>query len=412
MNIQDLAGRASADHNAGMTSPGYVSGLKRLRKTAAAAIAVSAALVFALFGTAQAAGTPGWRIVAAYPQSGEILSVSASSAANAWAVGQEYSPCDMCLFTTHWNGKKWQTLDVPPGLLHQINRITSDAAVAATTGGRAWIFVWGEDNELGTTLLSAVEWTGSAWSPAHNFPGSPTLSTAAASGPDDVWGFGATGTLGQTPWAVHYNGKSWAQVPISVSPDAASGSAAGGDWVTGTVATQPLKVAVVHWSKGTWRTVALPKISVPKGERMRPGYIAAVTPSNVWTTISLARSAYGAPASTILLHWNGSAWSRVSLPKALNADVYGLASDGHGGIWVASYTKNDFGVLLAGLVMYHYSAGRWTRVAGPAKKGFVTTVGDDLQLIPGTRSVLANATLNHSTPGSPGSESAVLKYGP
>ena len=399
----------------GMVSPGKLSGLKRLRKTSmTAAIAVSAAVVLALSGAAQAASTPGWRIVAAYPQSGEILSVSASSAANAWAVGQESSPCDMCLFTTHWNGKKWQTLDVPPGLLHQINRITSDAAVAATTGGRAWVFVWGEYNELGTTLLSAVEWTGSAWSPAHNFPGSPTLSTAAASGPDDVWGFGATGTLGQTPWAVHYNGKSWAQVPISVIPDAASGSAAGGDWVTGTVATQPLKVAVAHWSKGTWRTVALPKISVPKGERMRPGYIAAVTPSNVWTTISLARSAYGAPASTILLHWNGKSWSPVALPKAVNADVYGLASDGHGGAWVASYTKNDVGVLLSGLVMLHYSGGHWTRVAVPVKTGFVTNlIGGNMQLIPGTRSVLANATLqNTKRGGTPGFEGAVLKYGP
>ena len=389
-------------------------GLKRrFRSSVAAVIAVFAAVALALTGTAlagtaQAASTPGWRVVAAYPQSGEILSVSASSAANAWAVGQEYTPCDMCLFTTHWNGRKWQTLDVPPALLHQINRLTSDAAVAATTGGRAWIFVWGGDSELGTTLLSAVEWTGSGWSTVHNFAGSPVLTTAAASGPDDVWGFGNTGLTGQTPWAVRYNGKSWTQVPIPVVPADASASAAAGDWVTGTVATQPLKVTVAHWSKGAWRNVPLPKISVPKGQRMRPGFIAAVTPSDVWTTISLARSVYGAPSSTILLHWNGATWSRAPLPKALNADVYGLASDGHGGAWVASYTKNDFGVLLSGLLMYHYSGGRWTRVAVPAKKGFVTNVGGDMQLIPGTRSVLATVTLESTHEF----EGAVLKYGP
>jgi hypothetical protein len=385
-------------------------------------IAAIAALVLALAATAQAgivqAGivqatvTPGWRAVAAYPQSGEILSVSASSAANAWAAGQEYSPCNMCLFTTHWNGKKWQPLDTPPGLRHQINLITSDDAVAAIPGGRAWVFVWGEENELGTTLLSAVQWTGSGWSSVHNFPGSPLLTTAAASGPDDVWGFGDTGLTGQTPWAVRYNGKSWSQVPIPVVPAAASGSAAAGDWVTGTVATQPRKVAVVHWSKGAWRTVALPKISVPKGEQMRPGFIAAATPSNVWATISLARSVYSAPATTILLHWNGKAWSRVALPKALNGDVYGLAGDGDGGIWAASYTKNEPGVLESGLVMDHYSGGRWTRAAVAAEKGFVTTLNGDMELIPGTRSVLAAAELNHPTPGSAGSESAVLKYGP
>jgi hypothetical protein len=47
-----------------------------------------------------------------------------------------------------------------------------------------------------------------------------------------------------------------------------------------------------------------------------------------------------------------------------------------------------------------------------AEKGFATPLNGDMELIPGTRSVLAAAELNHPTPGSAGSESAVLKYGP
>jgi hypothetical protein len=384
--------------------------LKRLLKTSVAAgIALSAAVVLAFSGAAQAAGTPGWRFAEVYPQSDEILSVSASSAANAWAVGQDSftSSCDMCLFTAHWNGSKWQTIPTPPGLLHQINRLVGYAAVAATAGKRAWIFVWGENNELGTTELSAVEWTGTSWSPVHNFPGSPSLTAAAASGPDDVWGFGTTGSRGQTPWAVHYNGKRWSQVAIPVSVSQASGSAAAGDWVTGTGAAQPGRIEVLHWSKGAWRNLSLPKISVPEGDQMRPGLIAAATPASVWTTVTVASTTVEGRVTTVLLHWNGKAWSKVPLPKGVN--VYGLASDGHGGFWAASYTVNKPSALPAGLVMYHYAGGHWTRVAVPVKAGFVTNLeAGNMQLIPGTRSVLANADLF----GSSAIEGAILKYGP
>jgi hypothetical protein len=382
--------------------------LKRvLTRSVVAGIAMSAAVVLAVSGGAQAAGTPGWRFAPIFPQSSEVMSVAAASAANAWAVGQEYSPCDMCLFTAHWNGKKWQTIATPAGLLHQANRITGNAAVAATAGGRAWVFAWGAEDESGISELSAVEWTGKSWSPVHNFPGSPSLTAATASGPDDVWGFGTTGTRGQTPWAVHDNGKGWSQAAISVSPSQASGSAAAGDWVTGAVAAQPGRVAVVHWDRGTWRDVALPKISVPTGSQMFPGFIAAITPASVWVTVGVGPSTGGVAASTVLLHWNGRAWSKVPLPKQVN--VYGLAGDGHGGFWVASYKVNQSGVYLAGLVMYHYSSGHWARVTVPVNAGFVTNLsGGNMRLIPGTQSVLADASLF----GSQTLEGAILKYGP
>jgi hypothetical protein len=43
----------------------------------------------------------------------------------------------MCLFTSHWNGKKWQTIAAPKDFYY----IVGSAAVAATAGGRAWVFL-------------------------------------------------------------------------------------------------------------------------------------------------------------------------------------------------------------------------------------------------------------------------------
>ena len=371
--------------------------------------AATAAVALAFSGTAQAAATPGWRFAEVYPQSNWIGSVSASSSTNAWAVGQDglTSTCDMCLFTAHWNGKKWQTIATPPGLLHQVNRLVGTTAVAATAANRAWVFAWGEYAELGTTLLSAVEWTGKSWSAVHNFPGSPSLSTAIASGPDDVWGFGATGSLGQTPWAVRYTGKRWSQVPIPVMVAAASGSAAAGDWVTGTAAGQPARIEVLRWSKGAWRNVPLPALRTPKGDLARPGLITAAGPASVWASVVDSSPTVERRVSTVLLHWNGETWAKVSVPTGVT--VSGLASDGHGGLWVAAYTKNPPKGLPSGLAMYHDSSGRWTRVLAPVKPGFTASIdAGNMQLIPGTRSVLGNVDLFGAT----SIVGAILKYGP
>jgi hypothetical protein len=76
---------------------------------------------------------------------------------------------------------------------------------------------------------------------------------------------------------------------------------------------------------------------------------------------------------------------------------------------VASYTVNRPEALLAGLVMYHYVSGHWTRAAVPVEHGFVADLtGGNMRLIPGTRSVLANVSLFGST----AIEGAILKYGP
>jgi hypothetical protein len=99
------------------------------------------------------------------------------------------------------------------------------------------------------------------------------------------------------------------------------------------------------------------------------------------------------------VHWNGKAWTKVPVPKGLNPGS--LASDGHGGAWMTSNA------------IYHYSGGRWTHVPLPAKSGFATMLrrdlGSDLELVPGTRSVLAGVQL---VPAGFNVEGAILKYGP
>jgi len=306
--------------------------------------------------------------------------VSASSATNAWAVG---GTDGTNLFVGHWNGKKWETIAPPGNIGGGFSNQVTGASVAAIAGGRAMILVAFTDQETDVTWTVALEWRGRSWSELglDDLPGDPI-----ASDPDDVWGFDSG-----TPSADHFNGTSWSAVPVPVSVSQASGNAAAGDWITGTVAAQPGRVELLHWSKGAWRNAVLPKIAVPKGDQMFPGAVDAATQADIWVTVSVGPAAGHGPVTAVLLHWNGKAWSKVTVPKGVSLGK--LASDGHGGAWLTPDT--------AAPVMYHYSGGRWTQVPRPA----MTDVQSDLELIPGTRSVLAAAERN-------GSADVILKYGP
>jgi hypothetical protein len=384
--------------------------MKRVYRTcAAAAIAVSATVGLGVPG-AGAASTPGWRFAEVYPQSQGLDSVSASSASNAWAVGA-IGPADPscidCLFTSHWNGKSWQTIPQPNGL-EGPDIYVGGAFVAATSRASAWVFADRESDDSGASRVAAVEWTGRSWSTVHYFAGPAYVFSAIASGPDDVWGFGGTGKNYQTPWVVHYNGKTWSRVSMPVIPAATSGSAAAGDWGIADVVPQPKTgpaAELLHWSKGAWKRVLLPKITVPKGLRLLPYEVVAVTPADVYASVTVGPLAGPGPATSILLHWNGKRWSKV--PQPSGAGTSGLASDGHGGLWGSRGTFDKAGNL-TGTVMYHYSAGRWTHVRAPSEPGLVTRLVGSLELIPGTESILGAAYLT----GPDSQEGAILEYGP
>jgi hypothetical protein len=358
-----------------------VSELKRvLRRSVATVLTAGAAVALAVSG-AQAAATPGWRVVATYPQAAYMQAVSATSATNAWAVGGT-GCCD--LLVGHWNGKKWETIATPHSVGGGFTNQVTGASVAAIAGGRAMIFVASEDQETDQTWVDAFEWRGRSWSAGYDFTDSP--GDVIASGPDDAWGFDSG-----TPSAEHFNGTSWSQVSTPMIVAQASGNAAAGDWVTGTVAAQPKSVELLHWSAGTWRNAVLPKIAVPAGDQMLPGAVDAATLDDIWVTVSVGPSSGRGPVTGILLHWNGRAWSKAAVPKGVSLNS--VASDGHGGAWMTSDTGP--------LAMYHYSGGRWTHVPGPAK----TDLQTGLELIPGTQSVLVAGELN-------GSAGAIVKYGP
>ena len=156
----------------------------------------------------------------------------------------------------------------------------------------------------------------------------------AAAGPAAASPAGALRAAATTPPA-------WRAVPVPssvVSPASlgdvsASGPAdawaVGADAETGFRHGTPL---ILHWNGTAWSKVALPSVA-------GPGYLTSVSAgsrSSVWV---LGTDKSG----TVLLHWNGRRWRTVGFPGRATATVTSVAAAPHGRAWLVGARKNAAG---------------------------------------------------------------------
>jgi hypothetical protein len=244
---------------------------------------------------------------------GYFNAVAATSAGNVWAVGQSgggnsTNPAQPLI--EHWNGRHWtvQRFPSPPGG-------GQFRSVAALSASNAWAV-----GAAGSQTLVA-HWNGLKWSRWA----SPNVSGATDSeligvtmiAPDNAWAVG-NGNMpdnSSRTLTAHWNGHHWLLVP---SPNRAgtaalfSVTAAGTNniWAVGTAygtpgcygeSCGPYLTLVMHWTGTRWTTVPSPNPAETINITLNG--VAAVTAGNIWAVGNANAS------STLILHWNGKAWS-------------------------------------------------------------------------------------------------------
>jgi hypothetical protein len=290
------------------------------QRLAAKALAAAAILVGLMAGPAAAAT---WTIVPSQAVgSGSVLSgIDALSATDAWAVGGSGNG-----LVEHWNGTNWATV-ASPDLIGDHSNPSNTAglsAVDATSATNA--FAVGSAHVFGTSSSGgavALRFNGTSWSKTTvPGPAGQSLNDVKAFSPTDAWavGHGGTSTLGLT-LARHWQGSSWTQVATP--------------------------------SPGTRDNVLLG--------------VAGTSPSDVWAVGWYRDLPYGNRAQhSLVLHWNGSAWSRVTSPDVGNAqtvlkDVIALSPTD---AWAVGYT-DDFGGATRATAL-HWNGTSWTVSPAPA----------------------------------------------
>ena len=332
-------------------------GQRAVMITAAALVAAGAAAGPAL--AAPASAGPSWHIVKQVHNGplGDFTAVTAVGRSGGWAFNDGSVP-------TAWrlSGSAWTQVPFP-GLANE--QVVAAGAVSASN---VWAFT------RNGTRSRALRWDGSTWTVVRSF--SREIGGAAVLSASDVWVFGNAldGPPGLGAW--HYNGHTWSQPASGHGLDGGSGLSAGDIWAFG-------GADVAHWNGSTWSRTSLASL-LPAKQQLNQPTIAGIYAQSHDSVYAIGNGdAQDEGGPLVILHWNGSAWSRVAQGN------YGFGTlpdqqvspDGRGGLWLPMP-----GYMGQKSYLLHYSAGQLTAAGLPGGPYRINV--DAVALIPGTTELL------------------------
>ena len=240
-----------------------------------------------------------------------LVAVSATSARNAWAVGYWFDNGIDQTFIVHWNGTKWSRVKSPnPGPSDYADTLN---AVKATSAANAWAV--GEDG-AGSLIL---HWDGTSWSKVTtaNYEDLSGIDGVSASNAWTVSQQYDKSAQSFRTLIAHWNGTSWSKV---TSPNmtaaqyntltAVSATSVTSAWTVGAYGPSgdcydfgDCHTLTLHWNGTSWSVVASPN---PPSANSQLYAVAATSASNAWAVGGYCNTS---GCYTLLLHWNGTSWS-------------------------------------------------------------------------------------------------------
>ncbi len=347
------------------------------------------------------------------PLSVELASVSADGPADVWAVGHTERRAVRRTFVERWDGSSWTRLSSPnPG-----TKSSGLAGVDVLSPTDVWAVGSFERKRHELTLVE--HWDGTRWaqvaSPSPR--GESRLTAVTAISASDIWAVGERTLHGRTTLIEHYDGKRWSVVAdpnrawaerglaavTAVSPtniwsvgsgfvDEEAGSLAlaehsnGSRW--GVVRTQHhapffdhhlggvsaaarhdvwavgdrqaaagLEVSLVeHWEGDHWDVVRAPSPGVGSGTHLRG--VSARSSSDAWAAGDYDN---GQQVEALLLHWNGTAWTRTAAASpglTVGSHLMSVTARSNNDAWAVGWF--DSGSKHVALVE-HWDGSAWTR---------------------------------------------------
>jgi len=294
--------------------------------------------------------------------------VSAGGAKNAWAVGFYRNQAAGALpLILHWNGTSWSQVTAPASGMPQ----TELNGVSTVSGRNAWAAGFAGKPAAGQFATLLLHWNGTAWAPvASPNPGKTDsfLQGVSATASGGAWAVGSyhRGTTLHT-LVLQWSGTAWAQVK-SASPAPAgrynllagvSAIGQGHAWAVGNnpnLTTGPGQTLVLQWNGTSWPRVPSPDAGA--GANVLTG-VSAVSSTDVWAVGDSQPGVGSGPLRTLILHWDGTAWSQVSGPNASPASnvLNGVSADSATDAWAVGYYLSK-GVRYA--LILHWDGTVWS----------------------------------------------------
>jgi hypothetical protein len=290
---------------------------------------------------------PTWTIVQSPNPGAEhnvLNDVSAVSARDAWAVGSVFDESreEVSTLILHWDGASWSVVPSPNvGTLgNHLEGVTAVSARDVWAVGFRFKLIEG----IFVPVPLILHWDGSAWTvvpaPGRGRPRNGVVSGVVAVGPRDAWAAGSAAInplfsvdFGRKTLIEHWDGRRWSVVPSENVPSALASSlgalAASGRrdvWAVGASMGEDTgqSTLVEHWDGSAWSIVESPNRVDPEVEvhdnSLRD--VVALSNSNAWAVGE-------GEGKTLIIHWDGVGWSTVRSPApGILSGLY--AADGLG----------------------------------------------------------------------------------
>ncbi len=246
-------------------------------------------------------------------------------------------------------------------------------AVSALSDTNAWAVGYQLTGTAGAEDIAehvALRWDGRTWTKASTLPNNMFPQVLAARSDTDVWVSGS--------FAAHWDGTTWTPRPLEPDPagrvrtDGIALGTGGTAWLAGqALAMGGVKTgvpAVQKWDGTAWRRQALPDTG--KGELLS---IVAVADDDVWAAGVAYAAGADAPQQSLLLHFDGSTWTRVAAPAAGTSWIGALTALGPDDVWAVG------GKMVDGVehpYALHWDGSAWKASATPkAADGRLRGVG-------------------------------------
>jgi hypothetical protein len=266
----------------------------------------------------------------------------------------------------------WATTVSPnpgPGSVYQTRLLS---AVAASSAKYVWAV--GSYSTSSTAFVAApllARWTGTGWHRA-SLPapasGVGSLSSVSAPASNDVWAAGWQNAEPYTghslPWVLHYNGSAWHTVtrsglPASLQVKAVHATTASNVWLAGQTTGAPSHAVTAHWNGSAWRVWRFS----PSGCAALNGLVTLPGTPQVIAAGSVGVCGRGIEA-VYVLHWNGSSWSRMSVPS-LDGIADALVAPSASSVWLTGTRSSDVWSTSHAL-LEHWNGHSWGAVTAPA----------------------------------------------
>ncbi|MGH3187068.1 MAG: protein kinase domain-containing protein [Streptosporangiaceae bacterium] len=316
---------------------------------------------------------------------GALGGVADTSADSAWAVGDTSFNANSKTVIMRWNGTDWTRVPSPdPGTFRHV------ADVAAASDGSAWAVGCtgcNTKNSINSQTL-IMRWNGTAWTRVPSpSPGPSSYLESVAVAPDGTaWAVGWTDSTSYLlrTLILRWNGTAWTRMP---SPDPGTGPGAG-DYLSGVGVTPGgtawavgyndssggISTLILRWNGTAWTTVPSPSPA--------DSYLSRVTaaPDGTAWAVGWTGGNTNAPTRTLIMRWNGNVWTTVPYPSPAGSYLDGVITASDGSAWAVGWTGS--GASSRTLIL-RWNGTAWTRVPSPdpgpgaALTGVIALSGSD-----------------------------------